>query len=131
MCLTLSKKFRSKKAAELAFSNPLIATEDIVVFKKLSKRKRKAGIVFSAPYQNFLYEKGTHYYQEGYDFTSRITKSGRSYELQIYEGLHAKTTAAATRFTNGNITIEMIVPKGSKYFLGINNDIVSNNLIWR
>lgn len=134
MCLTIKELIPNRVNAKNP--KPLIAKEDIRVWKGLHMQTTRTGIT---PHQNFQFEKGQHYYQEGNDFTFKVgTKTStyvngkvvRGYEVSVYEGLHACTTRSKA-FDHAPWVVPMTIPKGARYFLGKKGDIVSNQLIWR
>lgn len=126
MCLTISKIHKNNN------NKPFIAEKDIIVFKALdhydlNNRKK----VFCTPYQ---------YYPIDFIDGKCVMKSdlymkseSNCYFVSI--GIHsfrdeesAKVTCAG--FPETKMTKHWaIIPKGSKYYIGDNNDIVSDNLI--
>lgn len=133
MCLNSKKRFKtSKEAGEYKGE---IAKKDIVVYKVLDRATETCG---QAPYQSdFYYEKGMHYTES--ELKIVVQKGLNDYCLQIHQGLHAFVSKnnhgineymAMHKKHCGSKAIEMIIPKGSIYYLGTNNDIVTNNLIW-
>ncbi len=139
MCLTLKRNYTTYRGAKRASERPKIAKKDIVVYKIL--KNRRVGLsgrpAWATVYQNFKFSKGYHYYQEVYksegEFGISFKQDSLGVRVRIDEGLHAWTTkSTASRNCFGDVKIfEMIIPKGSKYYLGRNGDIVSNNLIWK
>jgi hypothetical protein len=122
-----------------------VATEDVVVYKNLreeypqGKTKifgRKIGVRLYSPNQGFIYEINKLYKAD-------LTRGMRSYidassnEIEINDGLHAWATQdiAVQRAQGSNYsTWKAIIPKGGRYFVGKNGDIVSDSLIikrWR
>lgn len=133
MCLIVKKDIDCFENVEKLFKTPLIAKEDIVVYKVLNKVKRKGFSLYAkSPYQGFMYLKGAKYTAE---LRMDYDKNMQGYALYIEEGLHAWQSInngcklLYNKENNGFIT-EMIIPKGSKYFLGIHGDIVTNEMIW-
>lgn len=131
MCLRIQNKFKNTIEAEKYFKNPLIAKEEIKVYKVL-EQSETAPYTYYSPYQKFTYKQGYQYTENEltyfYDPFSKI--------LEIHQGLHAYTTLNSANYTknsylgNNRVIIEMYIPKGSKYFLGRDNEIITNNLIW-
>lgn len=101
---------------------PLIAKEDIIVYKVLDQNNY-------SPYRAYKYTEGFHYYETG-DIIPEVGKC--STDIIIKKGLHSYSsyTIASTRRNSTDKIVKMIIPKGSKYFIGKNEDIVSDNLIW-
>lgn len=126
MCLTI-RGFKTRKEAREF--KPLIAKEDIKVYKNL----RHNGY---SPYQTFKYEKGFHYSVEKFGKTVDWSYDHPSYPsvknwyLQIDKGLHSYTSLAKAKESFDCKTVVMYVPKGAKYYINDNREIVSNNLIW-
>lgn len=128
MCLTLSNRFEKvEDAIKYGKSKYTIAKDNITVYKKLWK----LGKDYVSPHRCFPYEKGTHYYQDGNWCTFNTMYTTCGIQLEINEGLHAYLNPIFVTLGNDMVVVKMIVPKGSKYFIGIDGDIVANNLIWR
>ncbi len=132
MCLIVNKNFKTKTEAKKY--KHLIAKEDIKVYKILEAcgNDRTKGY---APYYNFLYEKGFQYTEDKFEIDYNLN-SNNEYFITVEQGLHALATNKKKYIRmflecrlNG-MCVEMIIPKGSKYYLGTNNDIVTDNLIW-
>ena len=125
MCLT-SENYNSKKERNIAMK-PLVAKKDFKVYKILKNKL--------TPWRGFHYEPGIHYYQDKKLKPIKI-KSVFGYYFKIDEGLHCfKDKESAIEYISNylNITyriVEMIIPKGSQYFIGKIGDIVTNNLIF-
>lgn len=121
MCLYVERDFKTKKEA-IAFSKkPLIAKEDITVYKILDRG-------FFSPYRDFKYKRG-----EEYKATFSFFVTSISHDLEVHSGLHAYVSM---EYAYGNRSDEqkiykMTIPKGAKYFVGIFNEIVSNRLIFK
>ncbi len=139
MCLQISKVFSSKKKCLDYFKNPTIAKQEILVYKLLEfPDYSKSGALKSAisPYQCFRYERGFQYTES--EFSELITHENNKHHLYVYQGLHAyadknaaiKMQGTLLRLDNHLILVEMRIPRGAKYFLGTNDEIVTNKLIW-
>lgn len=112
-----------------------IAKKDIYTFKRLKMVRDKNGIILKAPYQSHFHYNLNHLYKEV------KLKIKKGFNNSIYEGYHSyyKETKPTERyfinfnsyyFDKGDECIVLCkIPKGSKYFLGENNDIVSNQII--
>lgn len=145
MCLIVNFLFPSKESAIKASETPLIAKEDMKVYKILYFKKgvnQHKPRVYQSPYQEYIYKPGTHYFQIGkkFDFNIDIT-CDRFYELKINDGFHSFIYLYKAIKLSHRIILskwhpmdvgifEFIIPKGSEYFLGDDNDIVSDNLIF-
>lgn len=125
MCLT-SKNY-SKKERNIAMK-PLVAKKDFKVYKILQNGLK-------APWRDFHYEPGIHYYQDKKLKPIKVD-SVFGYYFKIEEGLHCfkdKESARQYRDQYLNSTdeiFEMIIPKGSQYFIGKIGDIATDNLIF-
>lgn len=126
MCLRVDKTFKIREEVREFFNKPLIAKKEIKVHKVLCFENNK----YYSPYRGMKYQKGFHYTNN--KFTKDIFFCIDRWYLNINAGLHS--------FVFGKIppqysstsykVVEMYIPKGAKYFLGTNNEIVSDNLIW-
>ena len=108
-----------------------IAKRDIPVFKVL----RRVGINLCSPYQDVRYEQGKTKRVKLQHEPSHKYQWWRARNIDI--GLHAfvnKTNAEDLArkvqglSTAAAVLVDMIVPKGSAYYLGTNGDIVSSRL---
>jgi len=117
MCLMIEQKGKPK--ARIA------GKRGKIVYKIL---KDSEGIYFS-PYQNCRY------------FPNEIKKVHEIGEVSkldvkniwyILHGLHAYTKKKeADKFcTFGRVIVKMLIPPGSKYYLGMDNEIVTTKLKW-
>lgn len=122
MCFRLLTKNR--------YPRPLVAKEDIVVYKRLKKTSKG----YKSPYKDFVYNVGYHYYETS-SLRKRYTGSPmynfRLHSFDINEGLHSYkdlTTAMYWKNTLEKI-VKMIIPKGAKYYDN-GSEIVSTELIF-
>lgn len=128
MCL-VSKNYKTRKEQRLAANTPLIAKEDIVVYKVLQND-------LTSPHRVFQYERNTHYYQEGKKFgmSKDHVDYADNWYFTIDQGLHAYTSelvADRNRSILYDRIYEMVVPKGSQYYISrCGKEIVSDNLIF-
>jgi hypothetical protein len=132
MCLVIIRKTR--EAAEKLHANPHIAKKDIIVYKVLDTYKRKGETKYRSPYMRFKWMKGQHYFERGGTLgTSYIgqTWDGK-YEFDVSEGLHAYTTPkrAFSGSYVGAVVVEMVVPKGAKYYTSSIGEIVATEMIF-
>ena len=138
MCLRVNKAFPTKKDAQNYKGE--IATKDIKVYKVLeygTSGKSNKDRAYS-PYRGFYYDKGTQYTESKLNRRYYTTGWSHQCSLTIEKGLHAYVKKNCRQIKNHlstyahakPVVIEMIIPKGSIYYLGDNNDIVTNNLIW-
>lgn len=126
MCLIVNKTWKSLKTAKK--SSIPVAKEDIKVYKLLQKRTNLS------PYQMAKYEKGKLHESPIIRYI-RVSLFPHGCYYKVEQGLHAYRTIekAKSRFSYQERyckVVEMIIPKGSKYYIGTNDDIVSNKLYW-
>ena len=48
--------------------------------------------------------------------------------VEVHHGLHAKIKNS--KLWDSCKVVIMYIPKGAKYYLGVNGDIVSNQMVW-
>lgn len=108
-----------------------IAKKDIEVYKVLNYKNR-------TPFQYFLIEKNTHYFQtdEKFSISLHTFKNWRELpntKLEVDKGLHAYVKHPGNSWYYGkhNKVVKAIIPKGSLYLINHDNtEIVSDNLIF-
>ncbi len=107
MCLKVNRVFHP-------IAEPLIAQQDILVYKYLNKKT----FGFETPYRcypiRFKFKKYYKYPE---------TKIGITGSFECYEGIHSFKYNARM-----NNLFCAIIPKGSEFYVGYEDDIVSNNL---
>lgn len=130
---------------------PKIATEDIIVYKKMNEHK-DSGTIWSY-HQDFQYELGKLYkteIKESEDISVLDYEAKRDYEnfykgfnsnfgeniiddtLKCFgEGFHSykRKERGDIRFWSKAFLYECIIPKGSEYYEDCSNLLVSNQLI--
>jgi len=151
MCL-LTIKRRTTREDILALE-PEIASKDISVWKVLLleiKPNSRLRNRYISPYYDFEYKKGEHYYQTEDWCSKSASYQNNQYGLEIESGLHAYINKIFAENDEGKggyvwrlhasqyyriyynkIIVKMTIPKGSRYYLGICGDIVTDNLIWK
>lgn len=93
------------------------ATEDIVVYKIINMHNNSL-------YQGFQYKPNRLY---------RLRKKLKVKRNEIYEGFHSYNCLVKVRdniletFLNPKV-VKFVIPKGAKYYLGRDNDIVSTSI---
>ena len=125
MCLIVDKYYHHYGGKnEGCLLTPLIAEEDITVFKVLSLRD---GMI-TTPYQAMpvtFNDKGTFEYTAGFEWDDK--------EKGISCGCHAYSSFGRALMTSETFvslyTYKAVIPKGSKFFIGKFGAIVSNRLI--
>lgn len=116
MCLTIVNRkgeYYNKKP------RPFVAKKPIKVYKVLDG--------MYSPYRRFRWQRGYNYYED------QPLIVGVDYRLFIIgKGLHAYQSRddahGSFAYSSTSRIVEMIIPKGAKYFLGDNGDIVSDKL---
>lgn len=117
MCLTIADNhgYRLRANTNVDIKKYLYtAKEDITVYKIIKNDN-------TSMYQDFQYKPNTQYC---------LGKNLKPWDLiciyfEVDEGFHAYLSK---RFTPDKKLVEFVIPKGAKYFLGINNDIVSDSI---
>lgn len=130
MCLITSKFYHKKDKDNNV--KCLVAQEDILVYKCLDC---KYGL-YCTPFQYMpiVFTKGKYVYNE-VDM-DEIAYCGKDVGAGISVGIHAYGTKDAAIVTSksfhredGTSMYYAVIPKGSNFYIGIDEDIVSNNLI--
>ena len=115
MCLTIDSKLHSDL-------KPLVARKNISVYKVLLLNGTKWITPYAETEVHFVFKKAK--------LKSRVL---RKYGIYVTEGIHACTNskearAMARRFSN-SVVFDAVVPKGTKFYFGNENDIVAEKLI--
>lgn len=105
--------------------DPRIAKEDIPIYKVLQVQFHNRKIQLVSPYYEMKYKIGKTYKTE--------MKSNPYDSHEINEGFHSFIGYIAAineieRIAYPTIIVNGIIPKGSSYYLGENQDIVSNKI---
>ena len=130
MCLTVNKRFNTKKEIAEFMKNPTIATKNITVYKML-ERGRFDNLIYS-PYKNTEYKPGELKTAKRFTpgelrFTTEINYY-IGYYLNIEAGIHSytdKNTAIKENIFGRCFIVRCTIPKGTPYIIGTNNEIVS------
>lgn len=122
---------------------PLIAQEDITVYKRLERTGKGE---YQSPYLGSYYERGQLYTSKIGKLKapkSQYPKTFKDHNMNrkvttigyIDEGIHAYTSRATAKSQseecwswNEESIITCVIPKGSQYYLGSGNEIVTNQL---
>lgn len=127
MCLIISKVYHKKDKSNMI--KCLVAQEDILVYKCLDCTNGEYCTPFQ--YMPIIFTKGKYAYNK-----VNMPKSKCYWNDTIGVGIHAYSTRgkaimAAKDFhkSNGTSMHYAVIPKGSNFYIGNNDDIVSNNLI--
>lgn len=122
-------RFVEHKLKMLLIPKPKKARKDIKVFKVLELN----GLFLHSPYYNkercwainWLYKSSM---RGNVSFQENLFRS----MIEVSRGFHAYTTladASINKLLNKDYVVcEAVIPKGSKYYLGTQGDIVSNQL---
>ena len=130
MCLIVSKFYHKKDNNRMA--KCLVAQEDILVYKCLDCEDGEYWTPFQ--YMSIAFTKGKYVYDEANMDESVYCGKGSSSSVSV--GIHSFGTKGAALLTcrdfytmNGTSMHYAIIPKGSNFYIGIDEDVVSNNLI--
>ena len=131
MCLIISKVYHKKDKSIMI--KCLVAKEDILVYKCLDCTSGEYCTPFQ--YMPIMFTKGKYVYNKVNMDESVVCHENEKFAC-IYSGIHAysakvKAIMVAKDFhkTNGTSMHYAVIPKGSNFYIGNNDDIVSNNLI--
>lgn len=123
MCLVKSSIFKRN------YSKPLVADEDIVVYKALDHRNIFTGEkVIRTPYQFYpISFKDGKCVMDGYLECNRFKSVSYGFHSYVDE---EKADMSCKCFPETEMTKHWaIIPKGGRYFLGNDGDVVSDKLI--
>lgn len=124
MCLIISKVYHKKDKSNRI--KHLVAQEDILVYKCLDCEDGE----YCTPFQfkPIIFTKGKYVY----DKVDMLDCTEESIEV----GIHAYTikkraikVSESFNYLNGTSMHYAVIPKGSNFYIGRDEDIVSNNLI--
>lgn len=127
MCLIISKVYHKKDKSNRI--KHLVAQEDILVYKCLYCEDGE----YRTPFQHMpiMFTKGKYAYNK-----VNMPKSKYYWNDTIKVGIHAYTTkkaaitiSSAIYYNSGTSMRYAVIPKGSNFYIGKDNEIVSNNLI--
>ena len=106
-----------------------IAPTDMIVYKALTRKGNGKNIYYISPYMYYRYDIGDEVYRDGNgpDFTFH---TGWNNEIQVNDGLHAFVDFRSARGLGPTVGM-FVIPKGSSYILGTDNDIVCNRYIFK
>lgn len=130
MCLIVSDFYHKKDKSNRV--KCLIAQEDILVYKCLDCEDGHYCTPFQ--YMPIIFTKGKYVYGKS-DMDESIY-CGKGERAGIYAGIHSYGTKAAAiatsrsfHYDDGTSMHYAVIPKGSNFYIGIDEDVVSNNLI--
>lgn len=104
-------------------NGPFVAKKDILVYKRLICKITKTKYKFTSPY------RGTPYYPNGHIYIKKLNPTKGIIYNRINKGLHAYVKYPCFKYPN-EVVVKMVIPKGSTYYLGEYDEIVSTDLIW-
>lgn len=121
MCLTIKGKYEKTKSDKPL---PRVAGRDKIVYKVL----RRYGDDLISFHQMYTYRLG-----KVYSSSLGVEKAFSVWAgWKVEKGLHAyinRVTAENDLYNASIVLIKCRIPKGAKYYLGMNGDIVSNRII--
>ena len=130
MCLITSKFYHKRDKNHNV--KCLVAQEDILVYKCLDCTDGWYCTPFQ--YMPIVFTKGKYVYNK--ECMDEYVYCGKASSVVIRVGIHAYGTKDAAMATsksfhssNGTSMHYAIIPKGSNFYIGIDEDVVSNNLI--
>jgi len=129
MCLNIGQYKTRKEARNAKIELVKIAKKDIPVYKVLEHKDQK----YLSPYQAMEYEKGYRYDEKQFRISlikPRLFKN--FWRLEGHIGLHCYNSLKAAHDSRGSWekVIRMYIPKGAKYVEGMDNQIMSESLVW-
>ena len=131
MCLVTSSFYHKKDKSNMI--KCFVAKEDILVYKCLDCTSGEYCTPFQ--YMPIMFTKGKYVYNK-VNMKESVACCANEKFACIYSGIHAysakvKAIMVAKDFhkTNGTSMHYAVIPKGSNFYIGNNDDIVSNNLI--
>ena len=118
MCLVTSNDYHKKDNNRNV--KCFVAKEDILVYKCLDYENGE----YCTPFRHMpiVFTKGKYVYNK-VKMSQKIGCGIRENAL-VFKGIHAYSTG-----DNGTSMHYAVIPKGSNFYIGNNDDIVSNNLI--
>lgn len=132
MCLVVSKFYHKKDSNRNV--KCFVAKEDILVYKCLDYHYYNGEYCTPFQYMPIMFTKGKYVYNKVN--MSQKRSCGIRENALISKGIHAYSTKnAAIALSkslygrNGASMHYAVIPKGSNFYIGNNDDIVSNNLI--
>ena len=131
MCLIISKVYHKKDNNRNV--KCFVAKEDILVYKCLDYENGE----YCTPFRHMpiMFTKGKYVYNK-VNMKESVACCANEKFACIYSGIHAysakvKAIMVAKDFhkTNGTSMHYAVIPKGSNFYVGVYDNIVSNNLI--
>lgn len=133
MCLVTSSFYHKKDKSNMI--KCFVAKEDILVYKCLDYYYYNGVYCTPFQYMPIMFTKGKYVYNK-VNMKESVACCANEKFACIYSGIHAysakvKAIMVAKDFhkTNGTSMHYAVIPKGSNFYIGNNDDIVSNNLI--
>ena len=131
MCLVTSSFYHEKDKSNMI--KCFVAKEDILVYKCLDCTSGEYCTPFQ--YMPIMFTKGKYVYNK-VNMKESVACCANEKFACIYSGIHAysakvKAIMVAKDFhkTNGTSMHYAVIPKGSNFYVGVYDNIVSNNLI--
>ena len=133
MCLVTSTFYHKKDKSNMI--KCLVAKEDILVYKCLDYHYYNGEYCTPFQYMPIMFTKGKYVYNK-VNMDESVACCANEKFAYIYSGIHAysakvKAIMVAKDFhkTNGTSMHYAVIPKGSNFYVGVYDNIVSNNLI--
>lgn len=131
MCLITSKFYHKEDNNHNV--KCLVAKEDILVYKCLDCNDGEYSTPFQ--YMPIVFTKGKYVYNK-VNMNESVAYCEKDEGAYAYSGIHsyrakdrAIKVAKEFNYTNGTSMHYAVIPKGSNFYVGQSDDIVSNNLI--
>lgn len=140
MCLYVKQEFKTRKEAREYRNQPQIADKNIRVYKVLQVARSMDDkfLDYLAPHRGMIYKRGKQYSVTGFTFNVDHAYTIGKWRIVISRGLHAYVSEYAARktwsveiYSKTHAACEMYIPKGAKYYLGKDGEIVSTELIFK
>ena len=123
MCLVIEKLYHCG-----IDTKPLVAKENIIVFKLLNHYVGALPSVFSTPYRAYQIDFGIRGSVGRFEYPHTELKLSSFGTGNVTEGIHAFVRPYSDE--DGKLHIfHAIIPKGAKYYIGDSGDIVADKMI--
>lgn len=138
MCLTIPKIYTLTNVGQKEAQEDIKQEKHVKIAKKEIKVYKILRTSGKSPYIDFKYDKRWWYNVKKFKYAKDYSWS--TFNIVVYDGLHAFITKKAAKLhfkkyfyclqlKNYQI-VEMYIPKGAKYILGTDDEIVTTDLIW-
>lgn len=141
MCLYVKQEFKTRKEARDHRNHFKIADKNIRVYKALEVYRNWVDDKFCdyiSPHRGVIYKRGHKHSVPNFTFCVGRAFTIGKWGIEINRGLHAYVSEYAARQNwsdelkvKSHQICEMYIPKGAKYFLGTDGEIVSTELVFK